>query len=46
MNFILNQWKMRKYDETNVANCVTKKYITQAQADIILATPQTELSAQ
>jgi hypothetical protein len=40
MSFILNQWIMRKYDETNIANCVTKKYITQAQADIILATPQ------
>lgn len=45
MNFILNQWIMRKYNETNVANCVTKKYITQVQADIILATPQVELSA-
>ena len=47
MNFILNQWIMRKYNETNIANCITKKYITQSQADIILATPQiAEVSAQ
>lgn len=45
MDFILNQWKMRKYNETNIANCVTKKYITQAQADVILATPQIEATA-
>ena len=37
---------MRKYDETNIANCVTKKYITQAQADVILTTPQVEVSVQ
>lgn len=46
MNFILNQWIMRKYNETNIANCVIKKYITQEQGDIILATPQIELSTQ
>ncbi|WP_160684657.1 hypothetical protein [Clostridium sp. C2-6-12] len=46
MNFILNRWIMRKYDATNIANCVTKKYITQAQADEILATPQIKLSTQ
>lgn len=40
MEFILNQWIMKKYDAINIANCVTKKYITQEQADIILATPQ------
>ena len=39
-NFILNQWIMKKYNETNITNCVTKKYITQEQADTILATPQ------
>lgn len=38
--FILNQWIMRKYTETNINNCVTKGYITQAQADVILATEQ------
>jgi len=46
MNFILNQWIMRKYDETNIANCVIKKYIMQSQADVILATPQIEVSTQ
>ncbi|AGX43941.1 hypothetical protein [Clostridium saccharobutylicum] len=39
-DFIKIQWIMRKYSETNIANCVTKKYITQAQADVILAMPQ------
>jgi hypothetical protein len=39
-NFILNQWVMKKFTETNVQNCVTKGYITQDQADTILATPQ------
>lgn len=39
-NFILNQWIMRKYTETNIANCVIKGYITQEQADTILGTPQ------
>jgi len=38
--FIKNQWILGKYTETNIANCVTKGYITQAQADTILATPQ------
>jgi len=43
-DFILNQWIMRKYTETNIANCVAKGYITQGQADVILATPQIEVS--
>ena len=38
--YILGQWVMKVYTEINVSNCVTKKYITQAQADTILATPQ------
>lgn len=46
MDFILNQWIMRKYSETNIANCVTKGYITQEQANIILATQQIEVSTQ
>ena len=45
-DFIKNQWIMRKYTTTNIANCVTKGYITQAQADVILATPQVEVSTQ
>lgn len=40
MEFILNQWILGKYTATNIANCVTKSYITQEQANIILATPQ------
>ena len=39
-NFIKNQWILGAYDETNIANCVTKKYITQAQADVILEIAQ------
>lgn len=39
-NFILNQWIMRKYTVVQVENCVVKGYITQTQADEILATPQ------
>lgn len=39
-NFILNQWILGKYIDVQVINCVTKKYITQAQADVILVTPQ------
>lgn len=46
MDFILNQWIMRKYTETNITSCVTKGYITQEQADIILATPQVIVSTQ
>lgn len=41
-DFILIQWKIKKYDEVNIANCVLKKYIKQVQADVILATPQIE----
>ena len=39
-NFILNMWVMNKIDAAKVAFYVTKTYITQAEADIILATPQ------
>ena len=31
---------MKKYTATQVQNCVTKGYITQDQANTILATPQ------
>ncbi|WP_434351027.1 hypothetical protein [Trichococcus flocculiformis] len=40
--FILNMWIMRKINEVKVAEYVTKGYITQLEADIILATPQVE----
>ncbi len=37
--FILNQWVMKKIDAAKVQTYVPK-YITQEQADTILATPQ------
>lgn len=39
-DFVLNQWIMRKFDATKVQLCATKGYITQDQANTILATPQ------
>lgn len=39
-SFILNQWVMRKYTDTQVQNCVVKKYITQEQANVIMSIPQ------
>ncbi len=38
--FIRNQWILGKYTATNIVNCETKGYITQAQADEILALQQ------
>lgn len=38
--FILNCWVMGKIDAAKVQSYVTKGYITQAEADMILATPQ------
>lgn len=39
-NFILNMWIMRKIDESKVLSYVGKGYITQEEANMILATPQ------
>lgn len=39
-NFILNMWMMNKINEVKVKSYVTKSYITQVEADMILATPQ------
>ena len=39
-DFIKNQWVMKKFTAANIANCVTKGYITQAQADEIMALAQ------
>ena len=41
-NFILNMWIMRRIDQAKVQSYVAedKKYITQDEADMILATPQ------
>lgn len=38
--FIKNQWIMRKYSQVQVQTCVNKGYITQEQANTILATQQ------
>lgn len=40
--FILNMWTMRRIDEAKVQSYVPK-YITQEEADTILATPQADL---
>lgn len=39
-DFILNMWIMQRIDAAKVQSYVTKGYITQAEADMILATPQ------
>jgi hypothetical protein len=38
--FILNMWVMKRIEETHVQAYVTKGYITQEEAEMILATPQ------
>lgn len=38
--FLLNMWIMRKIDETYLTRMVEKKYITEAEKEMILATPQ------
>lgn len=38
--FVLNMWVMRNIDEAKVQEYVTKKFITQDEANMILATPQ------
>ena len=39
-SFILNMWIMRKIGEAKVLEYVTKGYITQIEAEMILSTPQ------
>lgn len=38
--FVLNMWVMKKIDAAKVQSYVSKGYITQAEAYMILATPQ------
>lgn len=38
--FLLNLWVMNRITETNIQNAVAKGFITQEQADTILATPK------
>lgn len=40
--FIKIQWMLGKYTSANIANCVEKGFITQAQADEIMAIAQAE----
>lgn len=39
-DFLLNQWILGNITEVQVNNAVTLGYITQTEADVILATPQ------
>lgn len=39
-NFLYNMWIMGKLTETQVQNAVTKGYITQDEANQIIATPK------
>lgn len=41
---LLNLWVTGKATETTINNAVAKRWITQAQADMILATPQEPLA--
>lgn len=38
--FLLNMWVMKKVDESYLQNQITKGRITQAEYDMIVATPQ------
>lgn len=38
--FLLNMWIMKKVDEVYLQNKVTQSKITQAEYDMIVATPQ------
>lgn len=39
-DFLRNQWLLCKLTPEQLQNAVTKGYITQAEADVILATPR------
>jgi hypothetical protein len=39
--FLLNMWILKKATETQIRDFTTYGYITQAECDEILATPQT-----
>lgn len=41
-NFILNMWIMKRIDAAKIQIYVTKSYITQDEADMILVTPQVQ----
>jgi hypothetical protein len=39
-NYFLSSWKNHTIDETGIQNAVTKGYLTQEEANDIIATPQ------
>lgn len=39
-NFVLIQWRLGKFAETQAQNAVTKGFISQEQVNTILAMPQ------
>lgn len=39
-NFLLNMWIMKKIDESYLSAMVDKRFITEDEKDLILATPQ------
>ncbi len=43
-DFIKNMWIMGRYNSTNVGNCITKGYITQDQANTIMAISQMQVT--
>ena len=44
--FLLNMWIMKKIDAVYLGKMVTLGRITQEEADMIMATPQTGLSVK
>jgi hypothetical protein len=38
--FVLNMWVMKRVTEAKVQTYVAKEFITQAEANMIIATPQ------
>ena len=42
-SFLLNMWVMRKINEAYLQDKVTRGFITQAECDMIIATPQIEI---
>jgi hypothetical protein len=39
-DFLMTQWSLGKLSETQIQSAVTKGYITQDEANVILATPK------
>jgi|GEM_PF-3166191 len=39
-DYVMLEWEMSAFSVVQINLCVTKNWITQAQANVILATPQ------